>query len=44
MKPKDCPNCDGQGWYAQQVSDTEQEQRQCDLCYGTGMLEEMRKR
>ena len=32
-------DCDGKGWYAQQVSDTEQEQRRCDLCDGRGMLE-----
>lgn len=25
-----CENCNGAGWYPQQVSDTEQEQRQCD--------------
>lgn len=27
-----CPDCGGAGWYAQQVSDTEQEQRQCGTC------------
>ena len=27
-----CTVCNGDGWYPQQVSDTEQEQRRCD-CY-----------
>jgi hypothetical protein len=40
QKPElECQVCKGQGWYAQQVSDTEQEQRRCDLCDGRGMLE-----
>ncbi len=30
---KGCPNCGNQGWFAQQVSDTEQEKRQCDCSY-----------
>jgi Zn finger protein HypA/HybF involved in hydrogenase expression len=29
----ECPECGGVGWYAQQVSDTEQEQRRCENCY-----------
>jgi hypothetical protein len=33
-----CPDCNGVGWYAQQVSDTEQEQRQCERCWLTGIV------
>ena len=28
----ECQECGGRGWYAQQVSDTEQEQRRCECC------------
>jgi hypothetical protein len=34
----DCDYCDGYGWDAVQVSDTEQEQRQCSFCEGTGRV------
>lgn len=33
-----CPACRGAGWYAQQVSDSEQEQRQCERCNMTGIV------
>ena len=29
----ECQHCQGQGWRAEQVSDTEQEQVQCPNCY-----------
>ena len=31
----ECPNreCDNKGWYAQQISDDEAEQVQCEFCY-----------
>src|ERR1035437_3566958 len=31
---KECPICHGEGWYALQPGDNEQEQRQCDNCDG----------
>lgn len=33
-----CPDCHGAGWYAQQVSDDEQEERQCERCVGHGIV------
>ena len=38
-EPKDCPDCDGQGSYAQRTGENEQELRQCENCNGTGSIE-----
>lgn len=41
-----CSDCGGQGWFGQQISETEQEQVQCGRCYGgqAGADEEAVKR
>jgi len=35
MNAKDCPNCNNQGWWAEQVEEDEFEQCQCQWCYTT---------